>query len=179
MSLTLATLLMAVALLAFGGVLLWRGAAAVGFLRAHLRSQAAAGVLFGVAAAWFLYYVLNLGPADFGQYRHLLFILFGAVALSSFFYVKDFLAVRGGVILYLLIAAQLLQAAFGHWEIPQRLFLVTLVYAGIVAALYLGTVPYRMRDLLDWLQPRAALVRAAGGVSAGYGALLLVLALTY
>jgi hypothetical protein len=132
----------------------------------------------GIASAWFLYKVLNLGPADFGQYRHLLFVVFLVTALGSFYYVPDFLAVRGLAALVLLVAAELLGAAF--LEPPQsRLFLVSFVYLAIVAALYLGASPYRLRDFLDWLYRKDVRPRVFGGIFAAYGAVLLVVALTY
>lgn len=178
MSLFLATFLTALVLLAFGGHFLWRGSASAPAAKAFPRSQSAAVVTLGLAAVWFLYKVLHLGPADFGQYKNLLFLVFLITAVGSFFYVPDFLAVRGLAALILLTAAQLLEAAF--LEAPgSRLFLVSFVYFAIVVALYLGASPFRLRDFLEWLYRSELRPRIFGGVFAAYGALLLVVALTY
>ena len=48
--------------------------------RILLRSQTAAIVLFGGASLWFLYYVSQLGKADFGDYKVILLIIFGTTA---------------------------------------------------------------------------------------------------
>jgi len=178
MSLFQATLFTGIFLLAFGGHFLWRGAATEKSAKAFPRSQAAALLLMGAASAWFLYKVLHLGPADFGQYRNLLFIAFLAVAVGSFYFVPDFLAVRGLAALILLVAGALLDAAF--MEDPMaRLFLVGFVYAMIVVALILGASPYKLRDFLGWLYRRSIRPRIFGGIFAAYGLLLTVVALTY
>jgi len=178
MSLFLATLLTALVLVAFGGHFLWRGAASAPAAKAFPRSQAAAVVLLGGAAVWFLYKVLHLGPADFGQYKNLLFLVFLVTAVGSFFYVPDFLAVRGLAAIVLLTAAKLLDAAYLE-EPASRLFLVSFVYLAIAVSLYLGASPFRLRDFLDWLYRNEARPRIFGGIFAAYGALLLVVALTY
>lgn len=117
-------------------------------------------------------------PADFGQYKHLLFLLFLVTAVGSFFYVPDFLAVRGLSALALLVSGTLLDAAY--MQAPQaRLFLVTFVYLVIVLSLYLGASPYRLRDFFDWLYKKELRPRVAGGLMAAYGILLIGIGLTY
>jgi hypothetical protein len=121
---------------------------------------------------------MHLGPADFGQYRHLLFLVFLTVAVGSFFYVPDFLAVRGLSALTLLTSGVLLDAAY--MQNPQtRLFLVSFVYLLIVISLYLGANPYRLRDFFDWLYKKEFRPRAIGGALAAYGILLIGVALNY
>jgi len=108
MSLTLATLSTGLVLAALGGLLLWNGPAVGATARALPRSRRAAWVFFGIGAAWFLWAVAHLGEADQILPRPLLLLLFGAVAVLSFKYAADFLAVRGLALLALLIAAELL-----------------------------------------------------------------------
>ena len=87
----------------------------------------------------FLYHVWHLGPADFGQYRHLLFALFGLSALGAFYFVPDFLAVRGFAALLLLAAQPLLNAAY--MQAPaSRLWLVSFVYLAILVAPRAGSL---------------------------------------
>ncbi|KXU38094.1 hypothetical protein AXK11_01255 [Cephaloticoccus primus] len=179
MSLTLATLIPAALLLGLGLALLSGRAIVAALCKQWPRSSAAALLLFGGAALWFLYKVWHLPEADFGSHRTLLAIGFGAIAALSFKYVPDFLAVRGVAILVLLGASPLLDAAYMKYELPQRLFLVSLVYLAIALALYLGAVPYRLRDFFEWLFGRPARSRVFGAMLAAYGALLVFVATTY
>jgi len=178
MSLFLATFLTGIVLVALGAFLLWQRKAAAAMAMTFPRSETAAVVLMGLGSAWFLYHVLNLGEADFGNYRHFLFIGFAAVAVLSFVHAKDFLAVRGLAILVLLTAAVLLDAAFMQ-EPATRLFLVSFVYVAIVGALYLGMSPFRLRDFFQWLFATPRRPNFLGGLFLGYGLLLTVVAFTY
>lgn len=179
MSLTLATLLPGLILIALGLPLLARGASVGPLFKAFPRSRAGAVICFGGGALWFLYEVWNLSPADFGDYHVILTIGFAVLALLAFRAIPDFLAVRGVAVLLLLSASPLLRAAYMEYEHPQRLLMVSLVYVGIAAALYLGAVPFRLRDALGWLFARPGRTRVAGAVLAGYGLLLSVVAFTY
>ena len=179
MSLTVATLIPALLLLALGAALVFGHSTVKAGLKAFPRSSSAAVVFFGAGALWFLKEVWHLSPADFGEYRTFLAIGFAAVALLSFKYVPDFLAVRGLAVLVLMGAMPLLGAAYMHYEHPQRLFMVSAVYVAIALAIYLGASPFRMRDFLEWLFQRPARGRVLGGVLAGYGLLLAIVAFTY
>lgn len=178
MTLFQATLFTGIFLIVFGAHFLWHGMRSAKGVQGFPRSRVAAFILLGTAAAWFLFKVTQLGPADFGQYKNLLFILFLVVAVGSFIYVPDFLAVRGLAALMLLVAGALLNAAY--MEAPMaRLFLVSFVYLGIVIALYLGANPFRLRDFFEWLYAKALRPRIFGGLFAAYGLLLLGVAFTY
>jgi len=179
MSLTVATLIPALLLLALGAALASGHSTVTAGLKAFPRSSSAAVVFFGAGAIWFLREVWHLSPADFGEYRTFLAIGFAAVALLSFKYVPDFLAVRGLAVLVLMGAMPLLGAAYMEYEQPQRLFMVSVVYVAIALAIYLGASPFRMRDFLEWLFQRPARGRVLGGILAGYGLLLAIVAFTY
>lgn len=179
MSLTLATLLPGLFLLVLGALLLVSNSAIVTGLKRLPRSQTAAYVFFGGAAAWFLYRIWNLSEADFGQYSTQLFFFFGAVALLAFYYVPDFLAVRGLAVLVLLAATPLLDAAYMEYEHPQRLLMVSGVFAALAAAIYLGASPFRARDMLEWLYRQPTRARVLGAALGGYGLLLTGVAFTY
>jgi hypothetical protein len=179
MSLFLATLLPGLLLIAMGVPLLLNHSVVVVLLKKLPRSTRATYLLFGGGAAIFLYDVWHLSPADFGDYRKILFVAFAIVAVLSFKYVPDFLAVRGLCVLMLVGAAPLLSAAYMEYEKPQRLFMVTLVYLGIALAIWVGAQPWRFRDFLEWLFARPGRGRSIGGLLAGYGALVGVVAFTY
>lgn len=179
MSLFFATFLCGCVLLALGALFMWNGPAVRRQAFALLRSRTATVVLFGSASLWFLWHILHLGQADFGDYSHWLFLGFAGVALASFYWVPDFLAVRGLAALMLLTAKPLLDAAYMHYEYPQRLLLVGFVYAAIVAAMYLGAVPYRLRDFFEWLYAGVGRPRVAGAILGVYGLVLTLTAFTY
>ncbi len=179
MSLFLATLLVGFVWLLFGAVLAADTAVVRSTLRAFPRSMTAAYVLFGGAAAWFLSRVAVLSEADFGQFRIPLFVGFAAVAVLSFFYVAEFLAVRGLAALILLAAGPLLQTAYGEYDIPLRLFMVTAIFVALTAALWLGAQPYRLRDVIEWVQRVPGRARLVGSSLVVYGLLLVGVAFTY
>lgn len=177
MTLFQATLFTGLALLAFGVHFIWYGMRSAESVQAFPRSRVAAYILLGTAAAWFLYKVTQLGPADFGQYKNILFIVFLVVALGSYIYVPDFLAVRGLAALILLIAGALLDASFMSYG--PALFLKLFVYLAIVLALILGANPYKLRDFFEWLYHKEMRPRIFGAIFSAYGLLLLGVAITY
>jgi hypothetical protein len=168
MSLFLAILSVGIALFVLGLVLVADTSALRAALKAFPRSKAASYVLFGGAAAWFLTRVAVLSEADFGQYRNALFIGFALVALLSFFYVAEFLAVRGLAALILLAAGPLLYAGYGSYGIA--LVYKVAVYLALTAALWLGAQPWRMRDWITWLHRMPGRARIVGAVFAVAGA---------
>lgn len=179
MSLFLATLLTAIIVFLAGLPFMAGGQGARRASFAWMRSQSAAVVFFGAAAVWFLWHISQLGPADFGQYKQWLLIIFGIAAVGAFYYIPDFLAVRGLAALVLLSARVLLDAAYMQYGEPQRLVLVTFVYVAILAALYFGTVPYRLRDLFNWLWTKPCRARALGAVLALWGIAMFAISFTY
>jgi hypothetical protein len=179
MSLTAATLTFGLLLLVLGIPLAMNQPGFAATLKAVPRSTSAAYLFFGAGAAWFLYGIWHLSPADFGDYRTWLFAGFAIIAVLSFKSVPDFLAVRGLCTLVLMGAMPLLDAAYMEYDKAQRLLMVTPVYIAIALAIWLGAQPWRMRDFLTWLFARPGRARGIGGALAGYGLLLSVIAFTY
>ena len=177
MSPFLITLLSGLFLSAFGGHFLWHGMRSEKQVKAFPRSQVAAVVLMSAATGWFLYKVTQLGPADFGQYKELLLIVFLGTAVGSFFFVPDFLAVRGLAALTLLIAGAILQATYMNYEFA-TLTLKGVVYLAIVVALILGASPYKLRDFISWLYQSERRPRVFGGIFTVTGLTLTLLSLT-
>jgi hypothetical protein len=178
MSLFTATLVPGLVLLALGIPLLLGVAAATAAIRSFPRSQSVGYVVFSAAAAWFLYNIWHLSPADFGEYRTLLFIGFAAVAVLAFKCVPDFLGVRGASALMLLAATPLLEPAYMRYDLPRRLFMVSVVYLAVALAIWLGAQPWRLRDFLGWLFARPVRSRGLGGLMVAYGILLCGVAAT-
>lgn len=181
MSLTLATLITGLLLLSLGALLLVSNSAIKATLKAFPRSQTATVLFFGGGAAWFLYQVAGMSTADvigFSTPTPFVFI-FGLIALLAFFYLPEFLSVRGLSVLILVGSWPLLMSAYGRYELPQRLFMVSALYVAITAALYLAVSPYRMRDFLEWLYRAPGRARILGGALTAYGLLLAGVAFTY
>lgn len=179
MSLTAATFIPSLLLLLLGVPLLLNHSGYTAILKAFPRSTTAAYIFFGIGAAWFLNAIWHLSPADFGEYRTYLFIGFLLVAILSFKCVPDFLAVRGLAAIVLMGAMPLLQSAYMEYEKPQRLFMVSAVYAALIGAIWVGAQPWRLRDFFTWLFAQPARARGLGGMLAGYGLILSIVAFTY
>jgi hypothetical protein len=179
MSLLIATLIPGLILLLVGFPLFLGSTTVAGTYRAFPRSLPAAYVFFGGGALWFLYEVWNLSAADFGDYHVALTVGFAVVALCSFKCVPDFLAVRGLAIIVLLGSYPLLMAGYLRFDHPQIYFQKVLLFIPIALSIWLGAQPWRLRDFFEWLFARRERSRLVGGLVAGYGLLLTVLAFTY
>ncbi len=151
----------------------------IAMVKGFPRSRTAAYITMGIGGVWTLYKVAHLGEANYGNFKQYIFIGFAIVGLLSFKYAPDFLSVRGACILYLLIANALLDGAFGHYEEPLRLFMVTPVYFGIALSLYLGYSPFRMRDFFTWLFGTSSRPRTLGWALLLYGSFVSALAFAY
>src|SRR5471032_242283 len=119
MSLTLATLFPGLLLIMLGAALLANNSGVNSVLKGFPRSTGASYIFFGGGAVWFLYRVCHLSPADFGDYRGILFIVFAVISVLSFYCVPDFLAVRGLCVLVLVGATPLMDAAYMEYDLPQ------------------------------------------------------------
>lgn len=179
MSLTVATLIPGILLLALGVPLLLNHSGFAAALKAFPRSTAATYIFFGVGAAWFLYEMWNLSPADEIIPRKYLFAGFLVVALLSFKCVPDFLAVRGLATVILMGAMPLLTAGYMNYEPKQIVLYKIAVYLAIAAAIWLGAQPWRLRDFIQWIFAQPGRARGVGSAATGYGLLLAIVAFTY
>lgn len=179
LSLFQATLITGLAFLGFGLALLLKTRSLAAILREFPRSQMAAYVLMPIAMAWTLFNVTQLGEADFGNYKRLIFIGLLGLGLGAFKLAPDFLSVRAACILYLLVAYQLIFAAYMQYEHALRLLMVAPLYLGVAVAIYLAHSPFRLRDFLGWLCGAASRVRVFGIVLLAYGLLLSGIAFAF
>ena len=179
--LALATLIPGLFLVLLGAVFCWNGSVVAEKAKALPRSRGLSWVLFIIAAGWFIFRVSKLSEADLIFFQKPTFVMlgFGILAILSIIYTPDFLAVRALAILMLVAAEPLLGAAYMEWTHPQRLLMVTAVYVGITAALYLAAYPFRLRDFFEWLFRTAKRPRVLGAVLLGYGLVTTAAAFTY
>ena len=178
MSLFYATLATSLFLLLCGGALLFNYNYSQIFLKAFPRSKSATYILMTIAMIWFSTKILNLGQADFGDYKHILFTIFLVITFASFYLVPDFLGVRALAGITLLIADLLLNAAYMQ-DPTSRLFLVSFIYLTILIALLLGGAPYLLRDAVNWFFEKQFRVKLFAVILCSYGALLGYIALNY
>lgn len=178
MSLYHAALFTALSLILLGAVLIWNASPVAAIARAFPRSRRAAILTMGLGTAWTLYLVTKLGESDFGEYRNAILVAFALLAIASFRYVPDFLSVRGGCILGLLVANVLLTSSFMHHGEPPHLVLNIFAYLVIISALWLAVFPYWVRDFVQWLFGRPRRPRLVGAGIGLYGLVLLGTALS-
>ena len=142
------------------------------------RSKLLSFILMAFGTCWFLFgHVMHLGEADFGDYKHIITLLSVCLLFSSFFFTKDFLSVRALAIITLLYSREVLDSAFLQ-ESSARLFLVSVVYIMILASLYLGAYPYRLRDFFLFIFAEAKRYKILGSclILCGFGLFITVLA---
>ena len=143
------------------------------------RSQKFAVGLLVVALAWFIgRHVMSLTSADFGEYKPYIGLIAVFIAVSSYIFVNDFLAVRSFCILILFYSRETLDAAWLQ-EPTSRLLLVSIIYLLITSALYFGAWPYRMRDFLNWLYHNTKRPKTLGFSLIVYSLVLACVSFTY
>ena len=173
------SLLTAVFLLAVGTVLAIDRSSLNSLLRKFPRSQKLSILFLSIGMAWFVFrHVKNLSDADFGEYRFFIGMAALFICVFSYVVVRDFLAVRALCILCLFYSREALDAAFLQ-EPTTRLFLVSIIYFLIVASLYFGAWPYRMRDFLNWLFGKPSRSSKFGFAIVGCGLVLFGISFTY
>src|SRR5207237_10411227 len=99
----------------------------------------------------------------------------GSVRLVRLF--EAFLALRSFGMLCSLEAAHLLEAAFFRYE-TSRLCVTVLAYLLIVAGLFWVTMPYLLRDQINWSARSNTHWRTVHSIAAGYGVAILACAFT-
>jgi hypothetical protein len=124
-----------------------------------LFSKSAPLATFGVGGLWFLCNLWHMSVADFGEYRLTLCLLFGAVILLSFAAMRELLAVRGLAVLSLLWANFAMNEVCSEASYVGGAFVVFL-YATIPIAMIAGSLPYLVRDFLQFAAS-AGMVRLA------------------
>ena len=152
---------------------------ALGSISGLIRSKKAAIFFLVIGLIWFLYeHVQNLGEADFGDYKFIIGFIAAGVAISSCFFISDFLSVRAFCILVLLYSREVLDSAFLQ-EPQTRLFLVSAIYCIIILSLYFGAWPYRARDLIKWFYFNTKRTTILGAILVIYSVLLFLVSFSY
>jgi hypothetical protein len=145
--------------------------------RAFPRSLTAGYVLMAIGTLWFLYYLRLESIADFERYKNVMFLGFGLVAAGTAVFVRDFIAVRGLAIVFLVLGKFIVDTARWH-DSPWRLVLVTWAYLLIIAGMWFTVSPWRCRDLISWATASEGRIKLLCAVRLAFAILLIVLGLT-
>jgi uncharacterized membrane protein len=145
-------------------------------VRKFPRSETIGYVLMLLGTVWFLWNLNQENISDFAAYKKLMLIAFGAVGLATCIYVRDFLAVRGLAIVFLLLAKLMVDSA--RWEDTEwRLVMVVWAYVLVVAGMWFTVSPWRLRDLLNWGTATENRIRVGCGLRLAFGLFVLALGL--
>lgn len=160
----------------YHSVALLRERQAIFWAKAFPRSRASATVLLAIAAIWSFLLVRKMDLGEFSHYRTLMLFGIAIGAVLSWFYVEEFLAVRALGILLLLAAEPLLESAFLRNE-ATRLLLVILAYVWAISGLFLVSMPYLLRDFINWAAAKPVRWRIGCLVGLGWGLAILACAI--
>src|SRR5881227_2176437 len=141
-------------------------------VRQFPRSRIAGIVLLTICLAWTFWLLATIQMGEFAGFRRPLMIVLPIGYVLVLRFVEEFLAVRALGILCLLAAEPLLEAAFFRYE-TSRLFVTVFAYLLIVAGLFWVTMPYLLRDQINWSARSNARWRTVHGIAAVYGLTIL------
>ena len=141
------------------------------------RSRAAGIVLLSAVFLWSLWLLSTMEMGEFSSFRRPLLIGLPIAYFLVLRFVDEFLAVRALGILCLLAAEPLIDAAFLRYELS-RLVVTVFAYILIIAGLFWVTMPYILRDQIEWTVRSNLRWRFMNGIALVYGAVTLVLAFT-
>src|SRR5216117_3940764 len=145
-------------------------------LRKFPRSEPVGYVLMLLGTVWFLWNLQQENISDFAAYKKVMLIGFGAVGVATCIYVRDFLAVRGLAIVFLLLAKLMVDTA--RWEDTEwRLVIVTWAYLLVGAGMWFTISPWRLRDFLNWGTATDQRIRVGCGLRLAFGLFVLALGL--
>jgi hypothetical protein len=139
------------------------------------RSRMAGAALLAVDLIWSFWLLATMEMGEFASFRRPLLIILPVGFILVLLLVDEFLAVRALGILCLLAAEPLLDAAFLRPE-TSRLPVTVLAYLMIVAGLIWVTMPYLLRDQIQWSTKSAGRWRLLSGLGLVFGAAILVCA---
>ena len=151
--------------------------AARAFAQRLPRSRVAGFVFLTIDLFWSLWLLATMEMGEFKNFRQPLLIILPIGFFLVLRFVDEFLAVRALGILFLLAAEPLLDAAFFRME-TSRLLVTVFAYLLIVVGLFWVTMPYILRDHINWSMRQPWRWRLTHGLVLIYGATILAYAFT-
>jgi hypothetical protein len=141
------------------------------------RSRVAGFGFLTVAFFWTFWLLATMEMGEFSGFRKPLLIILPIGFLLVLRFVDEFLAARALGILFLLSAEPLLDAAFFRSE-STRLLVTVFAYFLIVVGLFWVTMPYLLRDQINWSARTSGRWRLTHAFALLYGAAILACAVT-
>ncbi|PYJ50302.1 MAG: hypothetical protein DME83_09840 [Verrucomicrobia bacterium] len=141
------------------------------------RSHIAGVVLLTISLIWTFWLLATIQMGEFAGFRRPLLIALPIGYVLVLRFVEEFLAVRALGILCLLAAEPLLDAAFLRYE-TSRLLVTVFAYLLVVAGLFWVTMPYLLRDQINWSARSAFRWRFLHAIAFVYGGVILTFAVT-
>lgn len=151
--------------------------AAAEWFRGLPRSRLMGVLLLTLAFLWSFWLLWTMEMGEFSSFRKPLLFALPVGYLLVLRFVDEFLAVRALGILFLLGAEPLLEAAFLRYE-TSRLLVTVFAYLLIIAGLFWVTMPYLLRDHIQWSTRGTGRWRTISVIALIYGAVTLVCAIT-
>lgn len=148
-----------------------------GIFQALPRSRVAGFALITLDLIWSLWLLWTMEMGEFSSFRRPLLIILPIGFLLVLRFADEFLAVRALGIFFLLAAEPLLDAAFFRTE-PSRLLVTVFAYLLIVVGLFWVSMPYLMRDQINWSVRTPGRWRLTHGIALLYGAAIIACAVT-
>jgi hypothetical protein len=178
LSLQAAGIAVGVFLLILGGIGLLKPALLQSLAKALPRSRIAGMVLLTAALLWNIWLLATIEMGEFASFRRPLLIALPIGYILIIRFVDEFLAVRALGILCLLAAEPLIDAAFLRYELS-RLVVTVFAYLLVIAGLFWVTMPYLLRDQINWTTGSMFRWRFVNGLAVIYGAVTLTLAIIW
>lgn len=122
---------------------------AVVWWRKFPRSEMLGGILLALATGWSAWLAGTMNLMEYTRFRPWFVLAAVTLGITSWLYVREFIAVRALGILLLLGANVLLDACFLR-EDKLRLIVVAYAYVLIVKGMFMVGAPYLLRDSIDW-----------------------------
>jgi len=136
-------------------------------------------VLMLLGTAWFAWNVNIETISDFSAVKPYMLGAFIAVGVLSCIFVRDFLAVRGLAVVFLLLAKLMVDTGRPHLGDSDFVLVIqTWAYVLIVAGIWFTVTPWRLRDLLIWGTATEARIKIGCAIRLAFALFVLVLGLT-
>jgi hypothetical protein len=148
-------------------------------VRKFPRNYMAGVVLMLLATFWFVWNLQRESLAEFEHFKPHLTAFAIALGFACCVFVKDFLAVRGLAVVFLLLAKLMVDTGRPHLgETPFVLVIQIWAYVLVIAGIWFTVTPWHLRDFLNWATASEKRVRIGSGIRLAFAVFELLLGLT-
>lgn len=129
-----------------------------------------------LGTAWFVWNLQRTDVSDFAEWQSILLAGFVLLGVGCCIFVQDYLAIRGGTVVALLICDYFLDVRRPS-DNPWSVVLSVWCYVVIVCSVWWVGSPWRVRDLAEWMTAVPERLQRIGWGLAGFGAGMVALGL--